>query len=124
MRRHGFPVPVVVVATLSVLLCQWAVNATVLLRTTVGFTPISDAAASFGQQIPLDGIFGHVLTTDPEDACASSIAPTRKQDVKDYHARDGLGWIALTYFDSTTEIYHNTLVLAAKANSADSTASK
>lgn len=95
MRRHGFPVPVVVVATLSVLLCQWAVNATVLLRTTVGFTPISDAAASFGQQIPLDGIFGHVLTTDPEDACASSIAPTRKQDVKDYHARDGLGWIAL-----------------------------
>lgn len=94
MRRHEFPV--FVVATLSVLLCQLAVsNATVLLRTAVGFTPIPDAAASFGSELPLEGVFGHVLTVQPEDACASSITPTRKEDIKDYHARDGLGWIAL-----------------------------
>ncbi len=94
MRRHEFPA--LAVATLAVLLCQFAVStATVLLRTGVGFTPIPDAAASFGSDIPVEGIFGHILTVQPEDACASSITPTRKADIKEYHGRDGLGWIAL-----------------------------
>ena len=96
MRHHGNGFPVLVVATLSGLLCQLSVsNATVLLRTGVGFTPIPDAAAGFGSDIPLEGIFGHVLTVQPEDACASSITPTREKDIKEYRARDGLGWIAL-----------------------------
>lgn len=52
-------------------------------------------AADFGLPIPLEGLSGHVLTVEPEDACAPSISPTHKKDVRAYHAHDGLGWIAL-----------------------------
>ena len=70
-------------------------GATILLRTgNYTFQPIADINAQFGPPIPPQGLSGHLLVVDPEDACTSPLKVNRKR-VRELEGMDGLPWIAL-----------------------------